>query len=123
MPSGSQWGELIKSCFRAPPGKLLIGIDADSLEDRISALTTKDPNKLKIYEDGYDGHCLRTYAYADGTEHWYDKVRQAEPTEETFKITVGEDTYYLKGTDTAMDETGQVLTVVELAILLQSQKA
>ena len=123
LPSGSQWGELIKSCFRAPPGKLLIGIDSDSLEDKISALTTKDPNKIKIYSDGYDGHCLRTYAYADGTEHWYDKVRQAEPTEETFKITVGEDTYYLKGTDTAMDETGQVLTVVELAILLQSQKA
>src|SRR5690606_32526700 len=32
-------------------------------EDRISALTTKDPNKLKVYIDGYDGHCLRAYAY------------------------------------------------------------
>lgn len=123
LPSGSQWGKLVKSCFRAPPGKLLIGIDADSLEDRISALTSKDPNKLKIYSDGYDGHCLRTYAYADGTEPWYDKVRQAEPSEETFKVTIGEDTYYLKGTDAVMDETGQVTTVAELAILLHSQKA
>ena len=33
------------------------------MEDRISALTTKDPNKLKPYLDGYDGHCLRAYAY------------------------------------------------------------
>jgi DNA polymerase-1 len=40
-----------------------MGADFASLEDRISALTTKDPNKLKVYTDGYDGHCLRAYAY------------------------------------------------------------
>lgn len=40
-----------------------MGLDFASLEDRISALTTKDPNKLKVYTDGYDGHCLRAYAY------------------------------------------------------------
>ena len=34
-----------------------------ALEDRISALTTKDPEKLKVYTDGFDGHCLRAYAY------------------------------------------------------------
>jgi hypothetical protein len=38
-------------------------LDFASLEDRISALTTKDPNKLKVYTDGYDGHCLRATAY------------------------------------------------------------
>lgn len=43
-------GKLIKSCFRAPPGWLFIGLDFASLEDRISALTTKDPNKLKVYQ-------------------------------------------------------------------------
>lgn len=42
-------GKLIKSCFRAPPGWLFCGLDFASLEDRISALTTKDPNKLKVY--------------------------------------------------------------------------
>lgn len=56
-------GKLIKSCFEAPPGWLFAGLDFDSLEDRISALTTKDPNKLKVYTDGYDGHCLRAYSY------------------------------------------------------------
>lgn len=29
----------------------------------ISALLTKDPNKLKVYTDGYDGHCLRAFSY------------------------------------------------------------
>lgn len=56
-------GKLIKSCFRAPPGWFFGGIDFDSLEDRISAVTTKDPNKIKVYTDGYDGHCLRAYSY------------------------------------------------------------
>lgn len=56
-------GKLIKYCFQAPPGWFFCGIDFASLEDRISALTTKDPNKLKVYTDGYDGHCLRAYAY------------------------------------------------------------
>ena len=29
----------------------------------ISALTTKDKNKLKVYTDGYCGHCLRAQSY------------------------------------------------------------
>lgn len=63
IPSGSKYAKLIKSCFEAPPGWLFVGLDFASLEDRISALQTKDPNKLKVYTDGYDGHCLRAYAY------------------------------------------------------------
>lgn len=55
--------KLVKSCFQAPPGWLFCGVDFSSLEDRISALTTKDPNKLKVYTDLYDGHSLRAYAY------------------------------------------------------------
>lgn len=56
-------GKLIKSCFEAPPGWLFCGLDFDSLEDKISGLTTKDPNKLKVYTDGYDGHSLRALSY------------------------------------------------------------
>lgn len=56
-------GKLVKSCFEAPPGWIFAGLDFSSLEDRISALTTKDPNKLKVYLDGFDGHCLRAHAY------------------------------------------------------------
>jgi DNA polymerase-1 len=58
-----EYGKMIKSCVEAPPGWIYAGLDFASLEDRISALTTKDPNKLKVYTDGYDGHCLRAHAY------------------------------------------------------------
>jgi len=71
IPStGSTFTEIIKMCFQAPPrelddpyGKLLVGADYLSLEDRISALLSKDPNKLAVYTDGFDGHCLRAYSY------------------------------------------------------------
>lgn len=63
LPANSKYAKLIKSCFQAPPGWLFCGLDFDSLEDKISALTTKDPNKLKVYTDGYDGHCLRAFSY------------------------------------------------------------
>ncbi len=63
LPSGSIYGKLVKGCFKAPPGWLFVGADFKSLEDYISALTTKDPNKMKVYLDGYDGHCLRAFSY------------------------------------------------------------
>lgn len=63
LPAKGKLAKIIKDCFRAPPGWLKIGLDFASLEDRISALTTKDPNKLKVYTDGFDGHCLRAYSY------------------------------------------------------------
>lgn len=63
IPANSKYAKLIKSCIVAPPGFIFAGLDFASLEDRISALTTKDPNKLKVYTDGYDGHCLRATAY------------------------------------------------------------
>lgn len=61
--TGSKYAKTVKKCVEAPLGWLLVGLDFNSLEDMISALTTKDPNKLKVYTDGYDGHCLRAYAY------------------------------------------------------------
>lgn len=63
-------GKMIKECFVAPPGWLFCGADFNSLEDMISALTTKDPNKLKVYTDGFDGHCLRAaYYYTEQLTH------------------------------------------------------
>ena len=48
-PSNSKYGKLIKSCVQAPDGWLFVGLDFNALEDHISALTTKDKNKLKVY--------------------------------------------------------------------------
>lgn len=74
IPSaGTKYAKMIKRCFRAPKGYLFVGLDFSSLEDRISALTTKDPNKLKVYTDGYDGHCLRAYAY------FHDQMPDIDP--------------------------------------------
>ena len=61
--TGSKYAKVIKSCFQAPPGWLFCGLDFNALEDHISALTTKDQNKLKVYLDHYDGHCLRAFSY------------------------------------------------------------
>lgn len=63
LPAGSAYGKLIKSCFKAPKGWIFCGADFSSLEDRINALLTKDPAKLRVYTDGYDGHALRAFAY------------------------------------------------------------
>lgn len=63
IPANSIYGKLIKESFCAPTGWLFCGADFNSLEDYISALTTKDPNKLKVYTDGFDGHCLRAVYY------------------------------------------------------------
>lgn len=58
----------------APPGWLFVGADFASLEDRISALLTKDPNKLKVYTDGFDGHALRAVSY------WPDEMPDIDVT-------------------------------------------
>ena len=58
------------------------------VEDHISALLTKDKNKLKTYTDGYDGHCLRAYSYwkelmPDITE----QLNKLDTTEQIYKVT------------------------------------
>jgi DNA polymerase-1 len=73
LPANSKYAKLIKSCVEAPEGWLLLGLDFASLEDKISALTTKDPNKIKVYTDGYDGHSLRAYSY------WTDQMPDIDP--------------------------------------------
>ena len=64
MPSGSTYGKLIKSCFQAPKGWVLVCSDFNALEDRVNTLLTKDPNKLKIYL----GHTVYELT-VNGTKH------------------------------------------------------
>ena len=101
--SGARFSKVFKYIFKAPPGYLLVGADFASLEDRISALITKDPAKLKVYEDSYDGHSLRAYYYfkeqmpdidpdsvdsINSIAHKYPKLRQASKAP-TFLLTYG----------------------------------
>ena len=48
--SGARFAKVYKYMFCASPGWLFIGADFNALEDRIDALKTKDPNKLKVYQ-------------------------------------------------------------------------
>lgn len=91
LPAGSTYGKLIKEMFMGGKGWLFAGADFSSLEDYISALTTKDPMKLKVYIDGFDGHCLRAYAYF-GAEMPDIEVAPAEAP--CYKANVGNQVIY-----------------------------
>ena len=47
------------------------------VEDKINTLLTGDPNKEKVYSEGYDGHCFRTYYY------WKDQMPDIVDTVES----------------------------------------
>ena len=83
--------EKLKQCFEYQSGWLFVGLDFDSLEDKISAVTTRDPGKIKVYTDGYDGHCLRAFAYFG--EHMPD-IQNCPATATPYKVAVGDDTYF-----------------------------
>lgn len=100
-------GKLIKSCFEAPPGWLFCGLDFASLEDRISALTTKDPNKLKVYTDGYDGHSLRAFAYF-GSDMPLIRVSEGK---RSFRLNQGGKTHLLLEGDELELLDGSITTV------------
>jgi DNA polymerase-1 len=103
-------GKLIKSCFQAPPGWLFCGLDFNSLEDRISALTTKDPNKLKVYTDGFDGHSLRAFSYF--REQMPD-IRQSEGRR-AFRVNQDGQTHLLLEGDEVTLPDGRVTRIEEL---------
>jgi hypothetical protein len=94
LPStGSIYAKPIKRCFSAPTGWLLCSADFASLEDRISALTTKDSNKLRVYSgdtqfnleiNGVSHHILGTDVLEyDGQKltgnQLYEKLTNSKP--------------------------------------------
>ena len=81
----------LKKCFQYVPGWLFTGLDFASLEDRISALTTKDPAKLAVYLFGFDGHCLRAYSYF--SENMPD-IERAPDGAKCYKALIGDREVY-----------------------------
>jgi DNA polymerase I len=63
LPAHGDMGKAIKSCVRAPEGYLFAAADYNALEARINAIVSQDPNRIKIYTQGYDSHCLNAYSY------------------------------------------------------------
>ena len=110
LPAGSKYGKLVKKCFKAPDGWIFCGADFNALEDRINALLTKDPNKLKVFIEGYDSHCLRTYYY------WPDQFPNLHETPEeinSIKNTHPHLRQKSKGPSFALQYQGTWLTMVK----------
>ena len=58
---------------------------------------TKDPNKLRVYTDGYDSHSLRAHAYFGNQ---MPLIRQVDPLKQlrTFKVLIdGQEHYLIEG--------------------------
>jgi DNA polymerase-1 len=113
-PVKQRLAKLIKECFQAPPGWQFVGLDFDSLEDKISAVTTNDPEKIKVYSDGYDGHCLRALAYF--REHMPD-IEVAPDGAATYMAMLGDKKIYFHS-DEEIEYLGQKLLGSELFALL-----
>jgi len=85
LPAGSEYGKAIKKCFSAPDGWVLCGADFNALEDRINTLLTKDPNKVKVFTQGYDSHCLRAlYFFPDKLPGITDSVESVNSIKKLF---------------------------------------
>jgi len=95
LPSQGKMGKLIKSCVVAPDGWLFAGADFASLEERIGAILSKDPNRIKVYTDGYDGHSLRAAKYFK--DQMPDIVAQLDAAETATKFWIDENGEYCCG--------------------------
>lgn len=106
LPSGSTFAKPIKKCFKGHSNWIFVGADFASLEDRINTLLTKDINKMKVYTDGYDGHCLRAYNY------WKDKmpdINEVGEDEQCYELNLKGKTIYFKSSDTITYQGKQYL--------------
>ena len=54
IPSGGEYGKLIRDLFIAPPGYKLVVADYSQIEPRIIASFSQDPIALQYYRDGKD---------------------------------------------------------------------
>ena len=64
MPStGTIYAKPVKQCFIAKPGWIIYQVDLSALEDRVIANLAGDENKISIFVDDLDGHCLNSLYY------------------------------------------------------------
>ena len=79
--------------MQAPEGWLFVGLDFHSLEDYISALTTRDKNKMRVYLEGFDGHCLRAYSYnPEGMPDITAELNEVRQSGKTFEVVLDDGT-------------------------------
>ena len=94
--TGSIYAKPIKRCFKAEKGKIFCMTDLSSLEDRVMANLSKDKNKLALFTEELDGHCLNSYYYfkeevekelpRNENETLFDYIRRYKKATETNPI-------------------------------------
>ena len=89
-----------------------------ALEDRISALTTKDKNKIKVYLEHYDGHCLRAYSYFGDQMPDIQLPKQGEAC---YMIDIEGNNYYFTATQ-EVSYKGQTYTGADFYKLVSENK-
>lgn len=118
--TGSKYAKLIKSCFQAPQGWLLCGLDFNALEAHIDALVTKDPAKLAVYISDYDSHMYNAYHY------WRDQCPEIELLQEDYqgkcyKVTIDGNDYLLKEGDKVELPDGSITTIEKAIKVLNAE--
>ncbi|MEA2037091.1 MAG: DNA polymerase [Nanoarchaeota archaeon] len=74
----------LNNCVQFKTGSwLFVGADFAALEERIGAILSNDPNRVKVYTDGYDSHSLRAHKYfADKMPDIVQAIGKAETATE-----------------------------------------
>jgi DNA polymerase I len=108
IPANSAYAKIVKACFISLHDWLFCGADFKALEAVVGALLPMDPAKLQVYVNGFDSHCVNTYAYFP--EKLSD-IREASPTESAFKIIQDGVTYYMKECDKIITPKGKITTI------------
>ena len=110
IPSNSSYAKYIKECFVAPDGWVFAGSDFNALESTIGAKITQDPNRMKVFTDGYDSHMFNAYHYF--TEE-FAHVPQSVEEDDCFTIEQDGETLYLKGDTMVVCLDGKERTIKE----------
>ena len=68
LPAHGPMGKLVKSCVKAPDDLngsnwLFACADFSALEEKIGAILSNDPERIKVYTQGFDSHSLRAGKY------------------------------------------------------------
>lgn len=109
-PIGKPYGDLIRRCFIAPSGGVLIGFDYSQQELRILAHLSKDPVLSKAFHDGHDVHTITASEVLNIPEEMItQEIRNIGKTL-NFGIVYGETAFGLaKQLGKSVEEAAQIL--------------
>ena len=102
MPStGTVYAKSVKKCFVAKPGWIIYQINLSALEDRVIANLSGDKNKLSLFLDNLDGHCLNSLYY------FQEEIESILPREENEDLPT-----YVKRYHKAVEEGNKELKAI-----------